>query len=100
MNTELTFDVESLTLADIEDFEDVAGIPISALSVGAGVPTKALTAFAWIITRRTQPGMTLADAREMKLSEVLVLLGGGPASPTEAGAESNISAPSSISTAA
>ena len=79
------FDPNSLTMGEVEQFEDYTGLPIDALQEYAPdpdnpdapakvPPAKMLTAFAWLIQRRTDPAFTFEQARGMTLAELLPLV--------------------------
>lgn len=66
---QLTFDLDQLTLGDIVDVEDVAGISLQGLDM-RNLPMKAVVALLWIFKRKQDPAFTYADARAMPVSEV------------------------------
>lgn len=75
----IAFDYDSLTMADLEDFEDVTGANLLALlQSGAGddggyevaFTAKQLTALMWIVRRQRDPSFTLAEARAMKITDI------------------------------
>lgn len=87
----LSINPDDMTLGDMEDFEDATGVSLSkALSPvpvldengnrvlddkgrpvkEANVTAKSLIALVWITTRRTNPEFTLADARNVKVTEL------------------------------
>lgn len=92
-DTRLVVDPSRLTIGDLEDFEDVTGVsldkafrpvvqkdedgnkvldergrPVSAVELSA----KALKALIWILKRQDNPGFTLADARNVKVDELVI----------------------------
>lgn len=79
MAEQIDVDLKALTLGEIEDFEEAAGMAFSAL--GEGLPIKALRALAWVWLRRTEPGITFEQTRELTLGNVS-LKGAEEADPT------------------
>lgn len=77
----LTFDLDQLTLGDIVDIEDVAGISFQGLDMGKP-PMKVVAALVWIFKRKQDPSFTYADARAMPVSEVNQLRAVATAEPT------------------
>ncbi|MEV6638099.1 hypothetical protein AB0M54_45990 [Actinoplanes sp. NPDC051470] len=86
---ELSFNPDSLTLGDLEDFEDFTGQsideaikPVPVLDdngdrvfddrgrpeMGTKVSTKALIALVWLVKRADEPTFTVADARKVRVS--------------------------------
>ena len=78
----LDFDPESLTVGELEDFADAAGMEFSEASYlvdvedGKGGTTqvrrmkaKGLVALVYILRRRTDPSFTLEDARQVKIAD-------------------------------
>lgn len=71
-------DFEDITLGEIEEIEDYAGLPISEIGEMDKAGTHKLRlALAWIIKRRDDPKFTIADAKKLKASELFALLDGG-----------------------
>lgn len=68
-------DFDDITLGEIEEIEEYAGLPITDIGdmqkVGA---TKLRTALAWIIKRRENPDFTIQDAKNMKSQELFDLM--------------------------
>lgn len=77
---DVTFNYETLTVGEAEDFESVTGVDLSEtmaqLSAGA-VNAKTLKAVAWIVGRRSNPDLTLENVRNMNILD-LKGLGGEP----------------------
>jgi hypothetical protein len=63
-------DFDDITLGEIEEIEDYAGLAISR--IGEEVPgvIKLRIALAWIIRRRTNPAFTIDDAKKMTAVEL------------------------------
>lgn len=88
-----TVDPDSFTLGDMEDFEDITGqtlqaaikpVPVFDDETGervkddkgrpvsaANMRAKVLTALVWIAARAENPELTLADARKIKVTELV-----------------------------
>lgn len=69
----INFDMDALTLGDLEDFEDIAGRGlVEAMQdyQNGKVSMKELTGLVWICTRVENPEFTLAEARKVKLSDL------------------------------
>lgn len=66
---DLKIDVEEMTLAEMEFFEEQSGVPIQDLA-GGNVPVRALLALITIQERRRDPKYTMDDARKLKFSDV------------------------------
>jgi len=65
--------LESLTLGEAIDFEDAAGMEITALENRAGkLPMRAALALVWILGRRNDPALTLADCRKLRLADIAI----------------------------
>lgn len=62
-------DVNSLTLGEIEFFEEQSGLSFEELTAGQ-VNTKALLALITVQERRTNPGYTMDDARGIAVGEL------------------------------
>lgn len=84
----LRVDPDELTIGDLEDFEEAAGVAFEDAFVagpdGNVKPSlKAIKAIVWVVKRQSDPGFTLDDARNVKLVEL------------EIGSEAEGSAPTS-----
>lgn len=66
---ELKIDVEEMTLAEMEFFEEQSGVSIQDLASG-NVPVRALLALITIQERRRDPKYTMDDARKLKFRDV------------------------------
>jgi hypothetical protein len=94
----ISVDLGALTLGDIEDVEEAAGLSFSAIVEQLGgerlPPARVLTALVWVFRRKENPDYTLDEARHLKLSEVRISGGSGdvtedpPSSPAGVGAQS------------
>lgn len=88
---ELNLDPDSLTIGDLEDFEDFVGKPINEAirqvpavdadgnkvfdergrpEMTVSVSAKALKALIWIVQRKKTPGFSLEDARNVRVSSL------------------------------
>lgn len=63
----IVLNVEDLTLGEIEEMEQAAGLKLSELGNGSA---KATIALIWISQRRLDPAFTLEDARALKVAEL------------------------------
>ena len=69
----ILFDLDNMTLAEVEEIEDAAGAPVSAIIRGmAGGPLTArmIAAMLWSSRRKANPTYTLEEARAVKIGEV------------------------------
>lgn len=72
------FDYDSLTMADLEDFEEATGANLLVLlrsgdeadGYNVNFTAKQLTALMWIVRRQHDPTFTLTDARAMKITDI------------------------------
>lgn len=78
----LEFDVNDLTLGEIETLEEIVGGDVLR-ELGRGTPrAKTLLAVVYVIKQRVDPDITLDDVRRMKVSALRI---GGQADPKEPG---------------
>jgi hypothetical protein len=81
----LRFSVDSLTIGDLEDIEEMTGVAFDEImgllisgKVGEngklGIPLKILKALVFIVYRSSDPGFTVEDARKVRVSELEVVL--------------------------
>ena len=63
-------DFDDITLGEIEEIEDYAGLPISKIGDETPGVIKLRIALAWIMKRRTNTAFTIDDARKMTASEL------------------------------
>jgi len=69
---------EDITLGEIEEIEDYAGMPIQMIGDMDKIGTHKLRiAFAWIVKRRENSTFTLDDAKKMKAAELFAIMGDG-----------------------
>jgi hypothetical protein len=74
----IQIDINDLDLGELEEFENIAGVPASSLA--NGISAKAMTALVYVSMKRTDPTATVEQARKVKLSAVKF---GGEPDPTE-----------------
>lgn len=79
----LAFDLDELTIGDLADMEDVAGVDIQRIDLKAP-PLKVLPAMVWIFNRKIDPTFTYEDARQVKLA-ALAIAGEAPTLAVAAG---------------
>lgn len=94
---DLTINPFDLTLEEGEEFEAYTGQSITAFKANVTPSAKVVTALIWLLKRREQPAFTLAQARQLRYSEVEVVLGSLPfaaAAPGDGSASSPSSATS------
>jgi hypothetical protein len=70
------FDFESLTLEEVELIENLTNSSIDE-AFGDGKPKgKALSAFVWVVQKRTNPIYKMEDAKKLSLKEALSMIQG------------------------
>ena len=62
--------ITSLTLGDMEDVEELSGIPFMAIQEGAALPMRAVRALAFVVRRKGQPELTYEECRDMTLNDL------------------------------
>lgn len=85
MTTTLQLDMDQISIGDLEDFEEYTGQTIDQIDkaiTGQKVSMKVLTGVALLALRQDNPDATIADAKRVKISE---LMGGADDDPTVAG---------------
>lgn len=75
-NTFLEFDIDDLTIGEMEDLEEAAGISVGQLGelTTSNISAKTLKAIAWVMARRSDPTITLDDMRDVKVKALGVSL--------------------------
>jgi hypothetical protein len=61
---------DDITLGEIEEIEDYAGLPISDIGEERPGVIKLRIALAWVMKRRTNPNYTIEDAKKMTATEM------------------------------
>jgi hypothetical protein len=86
--TVLALDPDSLTIGDLEDFEEIVGrdlfevLPKNEAEAEGWQPgVKVIKALVFLTQRRVNPDFTLADARNVKVTQLTL---GASDSPTDA----------------
>jgi len=75
--TELTLDVDELTVGDLDVIEDMTGVPFQeALALLEKMSTKAVIAFIFVLGRQQDPSFTVEDARATKLKTLAHITNG------------------------
>jgi hypothetical protein len=70
------FDFESLTLEEVELIENLTNSSIDE-AFGNGKPKgKALSAFVWVILKRSNPNYKMEDAKKITLKQALGMIKG------------------------
>jgi hypothetical protein len=71
-----SFDFESLTLEEVELIENLTNSSIDE-AFGNGKPKgKALSAFVWVILKRTNPAYKMEEAKKITLKQALDMVKG------------------------
>jgi hypothetical protein len=71
-----SFDFESLTLEEVELIENLTNESIDE-AFGNGKPKgKSLSAFVWVVIKRSNPSYKMEDAKKLSLKEALDLVKG------------------------
>ena len=63
-------DIESLTLGDIEDIENYAGLSFSDIGDDKPGVSKLRTALVWVLKRKIDAAFTIEDARKITPDEL------------------------------
>lgn len=63
-------DIDTLTLGDIEDIENYAGLSFSDIGEDKPGVSKLRTALVWVLKRKTDSSFTIEDARQMTPDEL------------------------------
>lgn len=83
-------DFNRLTIGDMEDFETMTGQPFQetmegvAANASASVPVKILKAIVFLCKRLDDPDFKMTDARKVRVSELVIDMGGAEPDPTAA----------------
>lgn len=74
MTSQITFDIEELTLGDVEHLVDEFGddvlTQLRAAEQGKSIPIKLLVHFVWRMLRHSNPDATLDDARNVRIADL------------------------------
>ena len=82
----IQLDIESLTLREVEDFEEACGLRIGAIEDWRALPAKALRALVWIAGRRDDPAFTFEGAGDVRVVDLSGLV---PTDASENGGSSS-----------
>jgi len=63
-------DINTLTLGDIEDIENYAGLAFSEIGEDKPGVSKLRTALVWVLKRKENPNFTIEDARQLTPEEL------------------------------
>jgi hypothetical protein len=63
-------DIDTLTLGDIEDIENYAGLSFSDIGEDKPGVSKLRTALVWVLKRKIDPTFTIEDARQITPDEL------------------------------
>lgn len=61
--------MDTLTLGEIEEIEELGGVGLGGFTSGAGVPARSMRALAFVIRKRTEPGLTFDGCLSMTISD-------------------------------
>ena len=67
--------VEDLTLGEVEEVENYAGLPLASLADDNAPKGKLMVALGWIMKRKSDPSFTLQQAKMMTSKDLNDLLG-------------------------
>jgi hypothetical protein len=70
------FDFESLTLEEVELIENLTNSSIDEAFANGKPKGKALSAFVWVVMKRTNPNYKMEDAKKISLKEALTMIKG------------------------
>ena len=70
------FDFESLTLEEVELIENLTNSSIDEAFANGKPKGKALSAFVWVVMKRTNPNYKMEDAKKISLKEALSMIKG------------------------
>ena len=70
------FDFESLTLEEVEIIENLTNSSIEEAFTNGKPKGKALSAFVWVILKRSNPNYKMEDAKKITLKEALGMIKG------------------------
>lgn len=88
--SEIEFDFDDLTIAEVETIEDITGISIDQIQAKGTPQGKVLRAIVYVVNHRANPDFTIEDAGNVKVTAVADMTGGNRAQrrarPTKASA--------------
>lgn len=71
-----SFDFESLTLEEVEVIENLTNSSIDEAFTNGKPKGKALSAFVWVVLKRSNPSFKMEDAKKMTLKQALEMVQG------------------------
>ena len=71
-----SFDFDSMTLEEVELIENLTNTSIDEAFTNGKPKGKALSAFVWVVMKRTNPAFKMEDAKKMTLKQALVMVKG------------------------
>jgi hypothetical protein len=71
-----TFDFDSMTLEEVELIENLTNSSIDEAFSNGKPKGKALSAFVWVVMKRSNPAFKMEDAKKMTLKQALVMVKG------------------------
>lgn len=66
--------VNELTMGEIDEVENYAGVPLSSLASTETSNTKLLIGLAWVIKRKEDPKFSLEHAKRLTMDEITAML--------------------------
>ena len=66
--------INDLTLGEVEEVENYAGLPLAALAEPEAKKGKLLVALAWVLKRKQDPSFTLEHAKRLSMGDINSLL--------------------------
>jgi hypothetical protein len=70
------FDFDSMTLEEVELIENLTNSSIDEAFSNGKPKGKALSAFVWVVMKRSNPAFKMEDAKKMTLKQALVMVKG------------------------
>ena len=67
--------VEDLTLGEVEEIENYAGLPLASLADSDKHSGALMVAIAWVAKRKEDPSFTLHQAKQLTSKELNTILG-------------------------
>jgi hypothetical protein len=71
-----SFDFDSMTLEEVELIENLTNTSIDEAFTNGKPKGKALSAFVWVVMKRTNPAFKMEDAKKMTLKQALEMVKG------------------------
>lgn len=77
----MEINLNDLTVGDLEQIEDIAGVTAGQMFSGGGFSAKAIKAIVYVVHKKDDPSFTLDDAANVKFTDVGI---SDKADPTDA----------------